>query len=239
MQPDRLPLLFKTLVPLTADRQGDLYLSAERSFDFASVANAIPVTVDEFGPALRHYPIVLAGGDVPSPVALVGYSPNRNDFVQADGSWAASAYVPAYLRRYPFAYVRESESSDRNILCADLSSIQFAPTGDADRALFTKGKPSQMLTSIMEFCNRYEQSMERTRQTMAEAARLDLLEETVVNISRGGKTLKVDGFRVISEERLRALPDDTLADLARRGVLGLFTAHHLSMANFSTFGPAL
>lgn len=239
MQPERLPLLYKTLVPLTADRQGDLYLNETRDYDYASMASAIPLSADEFAPALRSYPIVMAGGDVPTPVALVGHSSRRNDFVREGGQWAEGAYIPAYLRRYPFAFVRESAESDRNILCADLSSVLFETSGPEERALFTEGKPSQMLAGIMEFCNRYDASAARTRQAMEEAARLELFEESTVNITHGGKKLKVDGFRVISEEKLRALPDQTLADLARRGVLSLYTAHHLSMSNFASFGPTL
>ncbi|WP_299871997.1 SapC family protein [uncultured Sulfitobacter sp.] len=240
LQPDRLPMLYKTLVPLTAERQSGTYLSPERDYAFANMVNAIPVTTDEFAPAMRNYPIVLAGGDVPTPVALVGFETGRNDHVDADGHWAKGAYIPAYLRRYPFAYVRESNTSDRNILCADLSSVIFDTKGAPDRALFEEdGQPGTLLKNVMDFCNRYDIATQRTRLAMEEAIKFDLIEDSTVTVSRGEKTLKVDGFRVISEEKLRALPDDVLAGLARRGVLNIYAAHHLSLTNFSSFGSAL
>ncbi len=236
LQPENLPTLYKTLVPLTAERHSDYFLSEQRSYAYASTTNAIPITADEFPQAMRSYPIVLAGGDVPTPVALVGYTAGKNDHVLEDGSWAKGAYIPAYLRRYPFAYVREAKDVDRNILCADLSSMIFETKGESDRALFQDGKPSKLLTNVMDFSNRYELALRRTRAAMEEARKLDLVDPSSVTISRGGKTLKVEGFHIISEEKLRNLDDGTLASLARRGVLNIFAAHHLSLTNFTSFG---
>ena len=239
LQPDRLPALYKALVPLIAERHGTLYLSESRGYDFAQDANAVPLTVDEFPQAMRHYPIVFADGDIPTPVALVGQAPGRNDFVETDGRWRAGCYIPAYLRRYPFAYLRESDTADRNILCADLSSTLFDTKGDTARALFEDGAPSAVLKNVMDFCTRYETALARTRAAMEEAKRLDLIDTASATVTANGKTLKVEGFSMISEEKLRQLPDADLAGLARRGVLNIYQCHHLSMTNFSTMGPAL
>ncbi len=239
LQPERLPSLYKALVPLIAERHSNLFLSSAREYDFARGANAIPLTVDEFPQAMRHYPVVLAGSDVPTPVALVGHAPGQNDHVNADGSWREGCYIPAYLRRYPFAYLKESETSDRNILCADLSSILFETSGEPDRALFVDGGPGQVLKNVMDFSNRYDVALQRTRAVMEEAKRLDLVDAASVTVKAQGKSLKVEGFSMISEEKLRKLPDNKLADLARRGVLNIYYGHHLSLTNFSAMGPAL
>ena len=238
LQPKTLPTLYKTLVPLVPERHSTYFLSEARSYEYASQTNAIPITTDEFPQAMRSYPIVFAGGDTPTPVALVGFSPAQNDHVAKDGSWKDGAYVPAYLRRYPFAYVRESQEADRNILCADLSSMIFSTSGAPERALFKDGQPGTVLSNVMEFCNRYETALQRTRAAMQEAKKLDLIDASSVTVSRGGKSLKVEGFQIISEEKLRNLSDKQLADLARRGVLNVFAAHHLSLTNFTAFGSA-
>ena len=239
LQPERLPALYKALVPLIAERHGTLRLSEHRGYDFAKDANAVPLTVDEFPQAMRHYPIVMADGDLPTPVALVGRQPGQNDFVDDTGAWRAGCYIPAYLRRYPFAYLRESEASDRNILCADLSSILFETKGDPERALFVEGAPGPVLKNVMDFCTRYETALARTRAAMEEAKRLELIDTASATVTAGEKTLKVEGFSMISEDKLRKLPDATLADLARRGVLSIYQCHHLSMTNFSALGSAL
>ncbi|MEL6511680.1 MAG: SapC family protein [Pseudomonadota bacterium] len=239
IQPANLPLLYQTLVPLSPEGQGALSFEDTRDYGFAAKANAIPLTADEFPMALKHYPIVFSSGKVPTPLALVGMQKDRNDFVNDDGTWREGAYVPAYLRRYPFAMVRESDTAERNILCADLSSTMFASGGTSERKIFADGKPSKLLNDILEFCNRYEVSLHRTRLMIEGAQKHDLIGPSTVSVSREGKTLKVEGFSVISEERLRDLSDKVLADFARRGVLNIFAAHHMSLMNFSSFGGAV
>ncbi len=239
LQPEKLPTLYKTLVPVLAERHSNLYLSENRSYDFARNVNAIPLNIDEFPQAMRHYPVVLAGSDVPTPVALVGHRPGKNNFVDADGAWRRDTYIPAYLRRYPFAYLRESEASERNILCADLSSVLFETTGPQERSLFADGSPSQTLKNVMDFCSRYDVALQRTRAAMEEAVSLNLIDAASVTVQAQGKSLKVEGFSMISEDKLRKLPDSTLAGLARRGVLNIYFGHHLSLTNFSSLGVQL
>jgi hypothetical protein len=232
----RLPLLYHTLTPLSAEHHGRLRLTGERDFGFATGVNAIPLTVDEFPQAMRSYPIAIASGDNPLPVALVGFEAGRNDHVDAEGGWSQGAYVPAYVRRYPFCLLKESQESDRNILCADLSSTLLTEAPGVGTPLFAAGKPSDRLRAILDFCNRFEVAMQRTRAVMAEARDLGLIGASAVTVTRGERSLRVEGFSIVVEERLRELPDARLAGLARRGVLGLFTAHQLSTVNFSGFG---
>ena len=47
--------------------------------------HAIPVTVDEFGLAQRHFPIVFSVGDIPIPIGLMGLNEGVNVFLDADG----------------------------------------------------------------------------------------------------------------------------------------------------------
>lgn len=236
LSPERLPLLYKTMVPLAPERQGSLRVRAERDFQVAADVNAIPLTADEFPRAMRDYPIVIAPGDTPAPVALVGFERGKNDFVEEDGTWRDGAYVPAYLRRFPFALLRESDDADRHILCADLSSTVFTEDASVGEALFEDGKPAAATKRALDFCQRYMEAAERTRSLMKRVAELDLVEASVVTITRGETKRKVEGFSVVSEEKVRALDDATLAKLARQGILTLFAAHQMSLANFTSFG---
>lgn len=233
--PERLPLLYKTMVPLTAERHGALRVKTHRDFQVAGEVNAIPITVDEFPRAMRDYPIVIAQGDTPAPVALVGFETGKNDFVEPDGTWRNGAYVPAYLRRFPFALLRESAEAERHILCADLSSTVFTEDAEGE-ALFDNGEAGKPIARALDFCQRYTEAAERTRMLMRQAAELDLIGPSVVTITRGERKQKVEGFSIVSEEKVRALDDANLGRLARQGVLTLFAAHQLSLANFSSFG---
>jgi len=233
----RLPLLYSTLSPVTAEQHGALFVAENRDFGFASQANAIPLVADEFAAAMRDYPIVIADGAQPMPVALVGFAKGQNTHVDGDGNWSSGHYVPAYLRRHPFMLLRESETADRNILCADFSSTIFQTAGEADQRLFgPNGETSKLLTNTLDFSNRYQTSFERTTALMAEAQTKGLIHPSEVTVSRGEQKAKIEGFSIISEEKLRALPDAELADMSRRGVLALFTTMQLSLSNFTDFG---
>ena len=234
---DNLPLFYKTITPLTPDRHSDLHLASERNFQFAAQANAIPLTCDEFSQALRHYPIVIANAGVPIPVALVGLKTGVNDHVNADGTWKEGHYIPAFVRRYPFLILRESKAADRGILCADMSSTLIGKDPQLGDPIFTEdGGSSDRLSGILDFCTRYDTAAARTRQVMEEAQKLGLIQGSTVDVTRGDAKARVEGFSMIAEEKVRALPDDQLASLAKRGLLTIFAAHHLSMANFSDFG---
>ncbi|MCY4333680.1 MAG: SapC family protein [Litoreibacter sp.] len=233
---DKLPLLYRTLVPLTPERHQATRLQERQDYGFAASANVIPLTVDEFPVAMRHYPIVLAPGAPATPVALVGFERGKNAYVDENGQWAEGAYIPAYVRRYPFGLVRESETAERHILCADMSSTLLGE-GDEGQPLFNEdGSPSDAAKRALDFCQRYTASTERTRAVMQEAQDLDLIGPSEVTISRGDRKQKVDGFALISEEKFRALDDGKLADLVRRGVSTIYAAHQMSLANFSDFG---
>ena len=71
---------------------------------------------------------------------------------------------------------------------------------------------------------------------VARGETLGLIGPSEVTITRGERKQKVDGFALISEEKLRGLDDAILAGLVRRGVTNIFAAHQMSLANFTDFG---
>lgn len=234
MNVTNLPPGYKSLTPLLSEQHADLPFKRRRDYKFAAKLHAVPLAADEFARAQQHFPIVFTNTDPVLPVALLGVESDKNDFVDADGVWREDAYVPAYIRRYPFALVREKEDSDRMVLCADLTAENFAANGDGGEALFKDGKGTDFANTIVDFCRRFEDALSKTRTTCQSLNTLDLFEEANVTVRRqGGKSVRIDGFRVISEEKLRKLDDAKLADLARRGVIGLVAAHHFSIAQFS------
>jgi len=229
----RLPSLYKALSPLLAERHGRLGLSSVRDYSFAARANAIPLTVDEFPTAMRDYPIVIAAGPDPVPVALMGLEKGVNPNVESDGTWSQGKYVPAYLRRWPFMLLEAERGSDRAVLCADMGSIMFEDAGQPDRMLFQgDGKPTPLLEEVLTFCKQVDAAVRRTRAMMQELVELELIQPSNVRLARGDKSLEAKGFSVIAEDRLRDLPDAELAGLARRGVLTMATAHQLSLGRF-------
>lgn len=230
----KLPLLYNELTPISYKRHGDYGVAAERDFGFARDMTFAPLTMDEFPQAQRDYPIVFTTKGPTVPVALLGGSAGGNQFVDADGAWRKGAYVPGYLRRYPFQMVREKEGSERHVFCADLSSGLFEEDcRDEERRLFDGEKPGKAAERAMEYCKAYEAALVRTRKAIEELEVLKLIDESAVNLKGADKTARIDGFSVVDEQKLRELPDETISSLVRRGVLGCVYAHLFSMSNFA------
>lgn len=230
----KLPLLYKELSPISHARHGDYGVAEKRSFAFARELTFVPLTMDEFPQAQRDYPIVFTAKGPTVAVALMGSQAGGNQFVEEDGSWRKGAYVPGYLRRYPFQMVREKEGSDRHVFCADLTSDLFEKDcKDEDRRLFDGEKPGKASERAMEFCKAYEAALARTRKAIGELEALKLIEESSVNLKGAEQTSRIDGFALVDEKKLRELADETISSLVKRGVMGCVYAHLFSMGNFA------
>jgi hypothetical protein len=167
-------------------------------------------------------------------VALVGLAdlqPGSNRFVGANGEWRAGAYIPAYVRGYPFISVRATGQAEP-VLALDPQAADFkAPNGQP--LLLADGKPSEQLKGIMAFQGEYRMLAERTN-TMVQALKdAGVLEEGGVQLqpNGGGEPQRIGGFLVVSEAKLKALSADALNKLMQADALGLAYAHMFSMAS--------
>lgn len=235
-----LPAGYGSLLPILPQSHGNLGYRRSRTFAFARDLPAVPLIAEEMPRAQADFPIVFTPTPPHMPVALMGGG-EGNAFIDDHGAWARGRYLPAYLRRYPFALVRDKADSERMVLCADLSSEGFFELEEAcEERLFEDAAPSDRLKKILEFCEAYEAGLAKTRRLCEELSGLDLFENSRVTLHhRGGKKVKLEGFMMIQEEKLREQSDEVLAGLVRRGIAGLIAAHHFSVAQFSALdaGP--
>ncbi|MDH3666251.1 MAG: SapC family protein [Paracoccaceae bacterium] len=221
-------------MPILSQSHGKLGYRRNQTYAFARDLPAVPLIADEMPRAQGDFPIVFTPAPPHMPVALLGGSVG-NAFIDESGAWTRGRYLPAYLRRYPFALVRDKADSERMVLCADLSAEGFFETDGAQvGCLFDEVVPSERLNKILKFCETYESGLVKTRRLCEELNALDLFENSRVTLHhRGGKKIKLEGFMMIQEEKLREQSDAVLAGLVRRGVAGLIAAHHFSLAQFS------
>ena len=221
----QLPLFYGSLVPLSSQMHPTHGLKQRDSFGFAGITHAIPVTVDEFAIVQRHYPIVFGLGENPAPLALVGLNEGQNLFVDADGRWQAGAYVPAFVRRYPFMLAKLNDAAQELSLCFDDSSDQVA-AGEGE-PLFEGIEPTEQTKSILGFCEQFEQAVARTRGFMDELAKLDLLIDGEVTIQQPGlpEPAIYRGFRMVAEEKLQNIRGDVARKMVQNGMMGLVYAH--------------
>lgn len=224
-QPE-LPMLYKSIRPLDAEKDGGLHVSPPTSFDFAKGTNAIPLLADEFALAASHYPIVFAAGDNPVPAAVVGLNNDENIFVGSDGQWIPGSYLPAYIRRYPFLLMDDPDQK-QYVLCLDESSDIIASKGD--HALFDGEKPTQFTQNIMNFCASLRQQGEATDEFVKALKEYNLLMPNNAELEMpDGSKLKLDGFQIIDPKKFDILPDNVFLQWRRKGWIGLIYAHLLS-----------
>jgi hypothetical protein len=227
-----LPLLYKSIEPLNVTQHGKMKVRpAANAAELASV-HAVPVTVDEFGLAQRHYPIVFSVGESPIPIALMGLNEGVNVFIDQNGVIAdTGVYMPAYIRRYPFLLARLRPDSDELSLCFDPTSGAVGEFEDG-QALFDGDQPSEATKGILQFCEQFETAGQRTGAFIEELKTSGLLMEGEVAIQPQGveQPFIYRGFRMVDEEKLRELRGDELRKLNQNGLLPLIYAHLFSLS---------
>ena len=231
--PNTLPLLYDGLEPLNRNNHAKYKVRRLGGIDRVAAAHAIPLTVDEFAMAQRHFPIVFSAGDSPVPLALMGLHEGTNTFFDKEGKLLdPTVYVPAYLRRYPFVLARLRDDSDELSLCFDPTSGAVGETKDGEALFKDDGEPSDATNAILQFCEQFEQAGQRTQAFVADLKEGDLLMEGEVAIQPEGaeQPFIYRGFQMIDEEKFRNLRGDELRKLNQNGGLPLIMAHLFSLS---------
>lgn len=227
----QLPLFYNDLTPLNSRDHGTWHSRSVDKIKWLAGQHAVPLTVEEFPQAQRHYPIVFSGGATPVPLALMGLNEGINTFVDADGALLDDVYVPAYARRYPFILVQLKPQSEELSLCFDPGSDLIGDFKDGD-PLFQDGSPSDRVKDVLRFCQNFEEAGRRTAAFVKELKEADLLIDGEVAITQSGnedKPFVYRGFQMIDEQRLRKVRGDQLRKWNTNGALALIYAHLLSL----------
>jgi hypothetical protein len=228
--PNGLPIFYNDLQPISNSVHGDWKARrVERAPHLAKV-HAIPITVDEFVIAQRHYPIIFSSGENSVPLALMGLNEGVNMFVDDDGKLTRETYVPAYVRRYPFMLARLRPDSDDLSLCFDPSSEAIGPFEDGD-PLFVDGQPSEATQAILGFCEQFETAGQRTAAFVQDLEKSNLLIDGEFSVQPEGaaQPFIYRGFRMVSEEALRDLRGDQARKFIQNGLLPLIYCHLFSL----------
>ncbi len=225
-----LPLFYKDLTPINARDHGSWRSRTTDKASWLAAQHVVPLTVEEFAEAQRHYPIIFSMGDDPIPLALMGLNDGVNVFVEADGGLAEAVYVPAYVRRYPFMLARISPESADLSLCFDATTDLVGDFAEGT-LLFDGEAPSEACRSALQFCEKFEIAGQKTGAFMAEVAKHGLLMdgELTVQPGDGRQPFVYRGFQMIDEAKFRELDAEVLREWNRNGALTLVVAHLFSL----------
>ncbi len=233
------PLFYQNPVALHPAAHGAAGLVDALDYGFARKTNAIPISLSEIPLAALSYPIAFTTEGGARPVAVVGLRDDENLFVGADGAWLSGAYVPAYVRRYPFILAEYGEGEELGVqLCIENDPEILVPGGG--QPLFADGEPSRLVKSAFDFCKSVRAADLATAPFVEALVACGVLEgrAATVKLPTGGD-LKMAGFATIDEARLRALPDEVFLLLRRQGWMSAIYAQMHSALNWGRLGDML
>lgn len=229
------PFGYGAVVPL--EKTHRVLLAAPGSIpEFCRSINALALSIAEFTTAARDYPIVFASADAGktySPVVVLGLADAQNLFVDASGAWDAAAYLPAFVRRYPFCIAelgpRNGERSEK-LVCVDSSCLDRRGAALFDAA----GDPSPQWEAAQRLLQEYQHDLEATARMCAVFGDLDLLSPFTFQVMQGeAPGLRLQGMYRIDEQKLKALEPEKHKALVTEGLMGKIYAHIHSLENFA------
>ena len=226
-----LPIFYKDLVPLNSNEHAKFKTRPIDNAKFMDGQHAVPLTVEEFVMASRHFPIIFSAGDNPVPLALMGMNEGVNVFMDDKGQFTNPVYLPAYIRRYPFMLAKLRPDGDELSLCFDPTSDAVGEFKKEGEALFDGETPTENTKNILKFCEDFEQAGARTHQFVEELSKMGLLMEGEVSIQQEGNETPFvyRGFQMVDEDKLRELRGDELRKMNQNGMLPLIHAHLFSL----------
>ncbi len=210
-------MFYKNPIALDKNKHKTFKLKKQSGYDFANSTNSIPVAGFEFFEASRSFPIffVKNKNEEYIPIAILSFRANGHDL----GDTWQGAYVPAYVRRYPFVL-----SNDGLVLFDSEAPHVQEEEGDA---LFDEsGEPSAFTNDILKFLETVDRGYRATEEFVKALTEKELIErfEGKVNFSDGA--LNLGEVYVVNEKKLHeALNESEAYQWFKKGWLAWTHAH--------------
>lgn len=221
--------MFKSLVPVNKERHAGKKIKQIEGFEFASNFHIASLMVHEFVRASAIYPVVFLEDkekDQFRPVALLGLEAGENLFVAEDGRWEGS-YIPAIVRRYPFALASTGEEGQFTV-CIDEESELV--NDDEGVSLFDeKGEPAEPLENVKRYLGELQQMDALTTACCEFLAEHNMFTPLNMRVRQADQIRNISGCYVVNEERLNNLSDELFLEMRRRRYLPAIYGHLTSL----------
>lgn len=221
--------MYQRLVPISKDKHAAKKVKRIDSFDFAAKFQLASVMAHEFTRAGAIYPIVFvedkAKGEY-TPVALMGIEEGENLYVDGSGRWHAS-YIPAVIRRYPFALAATGQANQFTVCIDEGSSL--VTEADGNPLFDDKGEPTDVIENVKKYLGELQQMDALTREFCRYIREHDLFTPLKMQLRQGAAVRNIAGSFVINEDRLAKSSDEVFLEMRRRGYLPAVYAHLVSL----------
>ncbi len=191
----------------------DVRVNASAGAHLGDNQRFVAIVVGEFTQVAALAPILFskdAENGTFYPGAMLGFDLGENLFVDA---YAEGAYRPLNLQRGPFYTAGDD-------LVIDMKNPRVGTDG---QALFGEdGQPSAYLESVMALMRQLYPGYQQTQAFIDTLLKLKLIEPIDMNVGfDDGTSRQVEDLYTINADAVRALPDEAVLDLFRRGYLQL------------------
>ncbi len=203
----------------------DLRVITRYGAEFGDNVGRVLTFPTEYGDVQREYPIFFRKdpdtGEYQS-VALLGFDPNENLFLDENG-WSA-AYIPGMVARGPFLIGFQQQGAGADARREPVVHVDL----DNPRVSFTEGEPvflpqggqTRYLERIATVLKGLHEGIAVSKAMFAAFTAFDLIEPVKVEIKFSDEEkFELRGLYTVSEEKLRALDGEALVKLNRSGFL--------------------
>jgi len=222
--------MYNEIELITKDEHIEKGVKNITGFTHAKELSSSMITINEYYESCKHYPIVFAKNEEEGwfSVALFGLE-KINTFITKKDMWKENCYVPAYIRRYPFIYIK----NENDLLLGFDAKHKVNKKDSNDRYFFDdKGEKSEFVHKVIAFMNQVQNSSKETQKFIQTLVDLELLEESnITGKNAQGKEIALNGFWILKEEKLEKLTEKKRAILCKQNYMQPITAHLISLSN--------
>lgn len=216
----------------------DTVITRVQSFEYAKEITSATLSTAEYFEACKDYPIVFLKDNQNEwySSAILGYKEKQNLFIDSNNQWEVGKYVPAYIRRYPFIFVAQPNTTEL-ALGVDAKYKDNSNLSEIGRLFDKDGNNTELLNNVVAFMSQYHNDIKSTSEFIAKLDELKLLEERVATITNTkNEKYNISGCFVINEEKLQHLSKKKKDELCSDNKMALITAHLISLSNVQRLG---
>ena len=222
--------MYNNIELITKDSHKDAGVANVEGYAHAKELTTSMITMSEFYQSCKNYPVVFAKNDEEGwfSVALLGLE-KENKFLDETGAWKEDCYIPAYIRRYPFIYIKNED----DLLLGFDSDHKVKKDEAGDRYFFDeKEETTPFVTNVLTFMNQVQNSTKETKAFIETLVEMELLEESAITGKNAdGKEISVNGFWILKEEKMAKITKKKKAELCEKNYMQAITAHLISLSN--------
>jgi hypothetical protein len=165
--------------------------------------------------------------DIFKPVVLFGFEEGENLFIDDENKWQSS-YIPAIIRRYPFALAKTDEDG-RFSVCIDEES-EFVNETEGQDLFDSEGKAAEVMERVKKYLAELQQMDTFTEEFCKFLSQKNMFTPLNMKVKVGNEIKNITGAYIINEERLNALSDETFLDMRTKKYIPVIYSHLSSLS---------